>query len=862
MEGSAATVGRVIAPLLGRPGARGGWRGSGVAFQLTNFIRDVRESTGTSTASTCPACPRTTCAPAPRSDSLRERIAQRGRAARASCSRRPRRVALAPGDAPRRAHGPAPSTRGCSTASRPTATTCSSARARLRPWEAARAGRCAAMTARRAARDVLVCGASFAGLAVARELAGAGADVLVVDRYEIGERATSACAAPTPWLHAMGVAGAIRQRAARDDLHHAARDGPLPAAVELVGLRLPRRCASCCGRSAATRASSARRSSGRDGRRRSHSDRGPLSAPLVVDAMGWRRVLTEPHHQPPDAPLSRGSRGPPARPGRRRRPRHLGRALARAPRLRLARAGRRRGAHRRGLLRSRISTCAEPTDALAARLDADGRALPGQLVPAPAAHGHRRTACSSSATAPGTASRSRARASAPRSTSASRPGASCAPCSPATSRASARSPTTPRSATRTRPPSRRALRLQRLIPALPPRVLDARPARHRPQSLAAARRLAGAFGWYLDAGALRVLRGRHLNQRLAWRSPTTSAASCPVVDPGLADGRGADARLRERGGARAHARDRRAAPVEPLARRAVAQGRDVRQHPGASARCASTATATRCSRSSSPPGPACHTASARAFTTASSSRPRRTRRCRRSSARSPRAPPSAPRAPTPSSCSTTRALIGEKVQEEAEEVARAAREETDERVDEEAADVLYHLTVLLHARGRALADAEEVLIGRRRWTARHARRAARSSRRSTRSASWRASTTSSRCATRFIDDCETPVSAFLKLRGRARPGVPARVGRAGPARRALSFIGVAPAQVAALVLGDGGDPYALAAAEVARLRQAPLADAAAVRRRRGRLLRLRPRAHRRAARRAQPGRRSACRTWR
>ena len=58
--------------------------------------------------------------------------------------------------------------------------------------------------------------------------------------------------------------------------------------------------------------------------------------------------------------------------------------------------------------------------------------------------------------------------------------------------------------------------------------------------------------------------------------------------------------------------------------------------------------------------------------------------------------------------------IGAKVQEEAEEVARAAREEPDERVDEEAADVLYHLTVLLHSRGRALGDAEEVLNGRRR----------------------------------------------------------------------------------------------------------------------------------------------------
>src|SRR5918997_6685334 len=56
--------------------------------------------------------------------------------------------------------------------------------------------------------------------------------------------------------------------------------------------------------------------------------------------------------------------------------------------------------------------------------------------------------------------------------------------------------------------------------------------------------------------------------------------------------------------------------------------------------------------------------------------------------------------------------IGAKVMEEAEEVARAAREETDDRVDEEAADVLYHLTVLLRSRNRDLADAAEVLNGR------------------------------------------------------------------------------------------------------------------------------------------------------
>jgi phosphoribosyl-AMP cyclohydrolase / phosphoribosyl-ATP pyrophosphohydrolase len=58
-------------------------------------------------------------------------------------------------------------------------------------------------------------------------------------------------------------------------------------------------------------------------------------------------------------------------------------------------------------------------------------------------------------------------------------------------------------------------------------------------------------------------------------------------------------------------------------------------------------------------------------------------------------------------------LVGAKVMEEAEEVARAAREESDERVDEEAADVIYHLLVLLHARGRSLADAARVLDDRR-----------------------------------------------------------------------------------------------------------------------------------------------------
>jgi len=60
------------------------------------------------------------------------------------------------------------------------------------------------------------------------------------------------------------------------------------------------------------------------------------------------------------------------------------------------------------------------------------------------------------------------------------------------------------------------------------------------------------------------------------------------------------------------------------------------------------------------------------------------------------------------------ALIGEKIEEEAEEVVRAAREESDERVAEEAADVLYHLAVLLASREVPQSAVMEVLDGRRR----------------------------------------------------------------------------------------------------------------------------------------------------
>jgi phosphoribosyl-ATP pyrophosphohydrolase/phosphoribosyl-AMP cyclohydrolase len=58
-------------------------------------------------------------------------------------------------------------------------------------------------------------------------------------------------------------------------------------------------------------------------------------------------------------------------------------------------------------------------------------------------------------------------------------------------------------------------------------------------------------------------------------------------------------------------------------------------------------------------------------------------------------------------------LAAAKVLEEAEEVTRAVREESDERVGEEAADLLYHLAVLLKSRELGLDRAMEVLNGRR-----------------------------------------------------------------------------------------------------------------------------------------------------
>jgi flavin-dependent dehydrogenase len=160
----------------------------------------------------------------------------------------------------------------------------------------------------RGEHDVVICGASFAGLAVARELAGTEARVLMLDRYEIGERQTSACAAPTEWLHAMGVADSIRQTFSDLVVHtpHTTVRMRLPWTFSTFDY--PTLCSELFGQTDArfeTATVTGRGEPSGAGAISVNTDRGSVSAPLVVDALGWRRVL-DVGYQPPDAPLSRG----------------------------------------------------------------------------------------------------------------------------------------------------------------------------------------------------------------------------------------------------------------------------------------------------------------------------------------------------------------------------------------------------------------------------------------------------------------------------------------------------------------------------------------------------------------------------
>jgi anthranilate synthase component 1 len=75
----------------------------------------------------------------------------------------------------------------------------------------------------------------------------------------------------------------------------------------------------------------------------------------------------------------------------------------------------------------------------------------------------------------------------------------------------------------------------------------------------------------------------------------------------------------------------------------------------------------------------------------------------------------------------------------------------------------------------------------------------------------------------FIEDTETPVSAFLKLRG-SGPAFLLESAEQGQRVGRWSFIGYKPRRVVRWNLAEGGDPYALAAAEIGRFSQAPVAE--------------------------------------
>jgi menaquinone-9 beta-reductase len=152
--------------------------------------------------------------------------------------------------------------------------------------------------------DVVICGASFAGLAVARELRASRARVLVLDRYEIGEKQTSACCAPTEWIVNLGLEGSIKQTFETMAMH------TLGAHVRW---RLPytfstfdyRRLCELMWEQCGDAEFETAKVDGRTGNV-VHTDRGDVRAELIVDALGWRRVLGAETIQPPEATLSRG----------------------------------------------------------------------------------------------------------------------------------------------------------------------------------------------------------------------------------------------------------------------------------------------------------------------------------------------------------------------------------------------------------------------------------------------------------------------------------------------------------------------------------------------------------------------------
>ena len=252
--------------------------------------------------------------------------------------------------------------------------------------------------------DVLICGASFAGLAVARELRATGARVLVLDRYEIGERQTSACAAPTEWLRNLGLEASIRQTFDSLLVHTpgvASARWPLPFTFSTFDYRqLCELLWEQCGDAEFETAKV-------DGRTGSvvHTDRGD-----VTRAADRRRARL--------APRARRRATTSSRPRRRSRagwrsipagagdgPRAVDRPALRRRRLRLVVPGAATSCASASARSTRTTRSSSRRCGWSRTSAPQPRRLPGQLDPAPRCARRPRTACSSPATAPATACR-------------------------------------------------------------------------------------------------------------------------------------------------------------------------------------------------------------------------------------------------------------------------------------------------------------------------------------------------------------------------------------------------------------------------------------------------------------------------
>jgi flavin-dependent dehydrogenase len=129
----------------------------------------------------------------------------------------------------------------------------------------------------------------------------------VIDRYELGERQTSACAIPTLWLEALDLMGSSRQSFDELVVHTPFRTSRWPLPWSFATFDYPELCSLLWSQSDSSQAKFETATvTGRDGST-VHTDRGEVRAPLIVDALGWRRVLSNGATiQPPNARLSRG----------------------------------------------------------------------------------------------------------------------------------------------------------------------------------------------------------------------------------------------------------------------------------------------------------------------------------------------------------------------------------------------------------------------------------------------------------------------------------------------------------------------------------------------------------------------------